>query len=127
MTHLLCRISLCRGSAVPDDLETLFQLIHLSFTAPRRDSNAYLAFKTQMESFLSNRGADPIEAFHDSLNVTLAQHHSRALPPSVQVYAEMDLVRSYDFHVDRVADAGDFTFVFVGNFAVERMKPLVET
>ncbi len=114
------------GSAIPEDVETLFQLIHLSFTAPRRDSNAYLAFKSQVESFLANRSMDPVEAFHDTLTVALSQRHFRARPPTVQVYEEMDLHKSYDFYVDRFAEAGDFTFVFVGNFDLEQMRPLVE-
>jgi zinc protease len=115
------------GSAIPEDVETLFQLIYLSFTAPRRDSNAYLAFRSQVETFLANRTADPVETFHDSLTVALSQHHFRHRPPTIEVYDEMDLDRSYAFYRDRFADAGDFTFIFVGNFDVETMRPLVRT
>ena len=115
------------GSAIPENVETLFQLIYLTFTAPRRDSNAYLAFKSQVETFLANRSMDPVEAFHDSLTVALSQHHFRARPPTVGVYEEMDLSKSYEFYQDRFGDAGDFTFIFVGNFDVESMRPLVQT
>ena len=115
------------GSALPENVETLFQLIHLTFTAPRRDSNAYLAFKSQVEAFLANRSVDPVEAFHDSLTVALSQSHFRARPPTVSVYEEMDLEKSFEFYRDRFGDAGDFTFVFVGNFDVESMRPLVRT
>jgi zinc protease len=38
----------------------------------------------------------------------------------------MNLEKSVAFYKDRFADAGDFTFVFVGNFDVAAMKPLVE-
>ena len=40
---------------------------------------------------------------------------------------EMDLERSLAFYKDRFADASDFTFIFVGNFKPDKMKPLVET
>ena len=39
------------GRASPKDLETMFQLIYLDFTAPRFDPQAYAAFKAQADSF----------------------------------------------------------------------------
>ncbi len=113
------------GSASPDDLATLFELIYLTFRAPRRDTTAYLAFRTQVNALLANRSASPTAAFGDTLKVTLAQHHFRERPSTVQVYQEMDLDRSFEFYQDRFADAGDFTFVFTGSFQVEMMRPLV--
>jgi zinc protease len=38
----------------------------------------------------------------------------------------MNLEKSMAFYRDRFADASDFTFVFVGNFDLATMKPLVE-
>jgi zinc protease len=39
---------------------------------------------------------------------------------------EWNLDKSLAFYKDRFADASDFTFVFVGSFDLETMKPLVE-
>ena len=39
---------------------------------------------------------------------------------------EMNLDKSFAFYKDRFADASDFTFVFVGSFDLQTMKPLVE-
>ncbi|MFQ5702646.1 MAG: M16 family metallopeptidase [Gemmatimonadales bacterium] len=113
------------GSASPQDLETLFQLIYMMFTAPRRDSTSYLAFRSQVKSVLANRSSSPEAAFQDTLSVTLAQHHFRARPPTNEVYDEMDLDKSFRFYQDRFADAGDFTFAFVGNLDVAETKPFV--
>lgn len=114
------------GSASPEDVATMFQLTYLTFTAPRRDSAAFLAYKAQMNAFLTNRGASPDAAFSDTLKVTLAQHHFRARPSTVAVYEEMDLDKSFEFYRDRYADASDFTFVFVGNFAADSLRSLTE-
>jgi zinc protease len=38
----------------------------------------------------------------------------------------LDLDRSLEFYRNRFAEAGDFTFVIVGNFTVDSIKPLVE-
>ena len=115
------------GSASPSDIETMFQLVYLYFTAPRRDENAYLSFRSRMNAFLANRSADPVSAFRDTAMVTLTQNHHRARPPSQELYEEMDLDVSYAFYQDRFADASDFVFVIVGTFDPAEIKPLVQT
>jgi zinc protease len=114
------------GSASPKDLETMFQLAYLYFTAPRRDSTAFLAFKENAKAALANRGASPQAAFQDTLQVTLAQHHRRARPITSAVVDEVELDEALEFYKNRFADASDFTFVFVGNFTPDSIKPLVE-
>jgi len=114
------------GSASPKDLETMFQLIYLRFTAPRADADIFKVMTNQMKTFLKNRDADPMTAFQDTLQTTLSQNHIRTRPPTVETIEEMDLGKSYAFYKDRFADAGDFTFIFIGNIDLETMKPLVE-
>ncbi len=115
------------GSASPEDLETMFQLIYLMFTEPRADSLAYRAFLDRMRGRLQNREMRPETAYSDTIQVTMSQNHFRARPLSEKILAEMDLQKSLAFYKDRFADASDFTFVFVGNFAPEKIKPLVAT
>jgi zinc protease len=115
------------GSVSPKDVETLFELVYLYFTAPRRDEDAYSAWRSRLDAFLANRGADPNAAFYDTVGVTMAQNHIRARPPSKEVYAEADLDESMAFYSERFADASDFTFVIVGAFDLEEVKPLVQT
>lgn len=115
------------GSVSPDDVETLFQLIYLYFTAPRRDEEAYLSFRSRIQASLANRSADPVSAFSDTLRVTLTQYHFRARPPTVELYDEMDLDKSFAFYRDRFADASDFTFVFVGSLDPDSLMPLIQT
>jgi zinc protease len=114
------------GRASPKDLETLFQLVTLEFTAPRLDSAAWLAFSNQITPFLENRGADPASVFSDTVAVTMTQHHVRSRPPTAAVFSEIDPARAFAIYKDRYADAGDFTFVFVGNVTLDSLKPLVE-
>ncbi|NKB69966.1 MAG: insulinase family protein [Candidatus Latescibacteria bacterium] len=115
------------GSASPEDLEAMFQLIYLYITAPRADSTAFAAYKALILGSLENRAASPEAAFGDTLKVTLAQHHFRARPYSAALVEEMDLETSLRIYRDRFADTGDFTFFFVGNFDPEQMAPLVQS
>jgi zinc protease len=44
---------------------------------------------------------------------------------TVEEIPQMSLEKSLAFYRDRFADASDFTFVFVGNLDLEKLKPLV--
>lgn len=115
------------GSASPEDVQTLFELIYAFFTAPRPDSTAFQAYRTRMKGSIQNRSARPETAFSDTIAVTMAQYHHRARPWSLELLDEMDLAASMAVYQDRFADAGDFSFFFVGNFTLEAMESLVCT
>jgi zinc protease len=114
------------GRSLRRDLETMFQLIYLTFTQPRADPEAFSVMKGQLQAVLANRQARPEAAFADALNAAVSQNHLRARPLSPETVAQMDLTKSMAFYKDRFADASDFTFVFVGSFDLATMKPLVE-
>lgn len=114
------------GSASPRDIETMLQLTYLMMTNARRDSAAYASLRTRFATVLENQSRDPESAFSDTLAVTLAQHHFRARPFTNAVLNEVDMERSLAIYHERFANAGDFMFVFVGNFNPDSLKPLVE-
>ncbi len=114
------------GSASRKDLETMFQLIHLRFTRPRADENMFRVITQQMETMLARQRAMPEFAFSETLQKTLTQEHPRTRMMSPELIPRMSLEKSMAFYKDRFGDASDFTFVFVGSFDLDTMKPLVE-
>jgi zinc protease len=60
------------------------------------------------------------------LSAVLSQHHARVRPLTPDLVEELDLDRSLALYRDRFADAGDFTFVIVGTFRPDSIRPLVE-
>ena len=115
------------GGASPQDLETLFQLIHLYFTQPRADENAVASYQNQMRSSLENRAANPLAVFNDSLSAALYDGHVRRVPPTLEMVASVDVDDAARYYSERFEDAGDFVFVFAGNFEVENLKQLART
>ena len=115
------------GNCTPKDMETMFQLIYAYMTAPRKDNSAFLSYQTRMKGFIENRSADPETAFYDTIMVTMAQYHPRKKPWSFELLDEIDPETTFSFYQDRFTDASDFTFLFVGNFEPEKIKPLVTT
>jgi zinc protease len=115
------------GNASRADVETLFQLVHLHFTAPGRDDDAVAAIIERQRALLANRGVDPRSAFSDTTQVTLTQHHPRTRPLTLELLDELDVDYAHGFFRDRFADASDFTFIFVGNLDLDALRPLVRT
>jgi len=114
------------GQSTVDDMETLFKLINLYFTAPRKDSDAFESYYKKTSDYLKNRANNPDEIYRDSVRVTLADNPHRDQPPSMEMLKQVSLDKAYKFYTERFADAGDFTFVFVGDIDMEQFKPFVE-
>jgi zinc protease len=114
------------GGASPRDLEALLQLIYLQFTEPRLDPRVSQRYRAELSAALLHRDADPGTAYSDTLAMLLTNHHPRArLLDSTYVEA-LDPEKSLAFFRDRFADAGGFTFVLVGAFEPDSIRPLVE-
>jgi zinc protease len=80
-----------------------------------------------MKSYLENKSNNPQSAFQDTLEATVANYHFRSRPYTVEMLEEINPVRALSIFEDRFKDAGDFTFIFVGNIDTVVFKPLVET
>ncbi|MEO8576975.1 MAG: insulinase family protein [Gemmatimonadales bacterium] len=115
------------GRSSPKDIETMFQLAYLNFTAPRLDTVVFSTFKGQAAQFLSNKGLDPESVFQDTVQVTMSQHAFRGRPLTTATFNEVNAQKALAFFKDRYANAGDFTFVLVGNVDTVAIKPMVET
>ncbi len=115
------------GTASPQDLETMFTLIHLYFTAPRKDADAFTSYRKRLAGALHNRSAQPESALEDTLLVTTSQYNPRRTPVTEERLETVSLDEAMASYTDRFADAGDFTFTIVGAFTPQAIRPLVET
>ena len=115
------------GSCSPKDMETLMQLVYLSFTAPRMDQDAFTSFKNRAKANLANQEANPMTALTDSIQFALYGNHPLAMRVKAEMIDNVDYKRIMDMYADRFKEAGDFTFLFVGNINLEEAKPMIET
>ncbi len=114
------------GSAAPQDLEMLFQMVYAQFTAARFDTNAYLSYQKRMRGILQNRGSQPGSVFSDTLTAILTRHNPRFKPMQENDIDKIILFKAGQIFKQRFADGNDFTFFFVGNFTLQSIRPLVE-
>jgi zinc protease len=115
------------GGSTPPDLETMFQLIYLRFTQPRADPAAFAALAAQARGLLANQMASPDVVFNQTIDAALSGGSPRRQPETPATVDRWDLAKSFAFYKARFADADNFTFVFVGSFTPDAIKPLVET
>jgi len=115
------------GGSAPEDLETMFQLLHMRFTQPRADPVAFDALVSQAKALLANRLANPDIVFEQAIDATLSRNNPRRQPETPATVSQWNLAASLAFYKARFADASNFTFVFVGSFTLDAIKPLVET
>ncbi len=114
------------ASAAPKDLETALQLTHLYFTAPRKDAEMFQSLIAQQKGVLANRSSDPNSVFSDTVSAVLGNYNVRRTGPSLAKLEQVNLDKAYNIYRERFANAGDFTFTFVGSFKIDEIKPLLE-
>ena len=113
------------GSAVPKDLNVLMEMIYALFTDATLSPDEFEAGKNTMRSMLHNQEANPQYQFSKKLQENIFESPLRhqfdnAVIDAVRRESSLSIVKN------ALADAGEFTFYFVGSFDLDTLKPLVE-
>ena len=113
------------GSA--KDLETMFQLLYLRMTAPRKDAEAFGVWRANLAEQIGNALRSPEFKYARESNAALYKGNVRRKAPDPAEINKIDQDKALAFYKNRFGDASDFTFVIVGDVKLEQLKPLVET
>lgn len=110
-----------------NDLETALQMLNLYFTAPKMDKSSMYSVIEKNKSFLENKYADPEGVFGDSIQCIMDNYHQRHRPVTARrLDTEINPERVLPIFKERF-NASDFMFLMVGNFDIEKIKPLLAT
>lgn len=114
------------GNCTPKDMRTMFQLLYLYFTAPNKSEDLFRNFIEKNKALYQNLLSNPTYYFYNESAKILSQNHPRGGRfPSEEDWDKIDFSRSFEIYEERFEDASDFTFVFVGNFKIDSIKPLL--
>lgn len=113
------------GRAPVESSEEMFQALHLLFVAPRFDRADFEVARSRMREVLVQQLADPKSALLWEIERQMLRDHPAhvPLPPAAAAELDPDIVRA--LHADRF-DAGDFTFVLVGETTEAALEPLIQ-
>ncbi len=113
------------GVASTDDLETMLQLVHLYMTQPVADPVAFDLLVDGLRPLAASPDANPDLALISAFLEARFGDDSRyqAVPPLDDIDT-FDLDRALEIYRQRFADAGDFVFVFAGDFDSDVVRDL---
>lgn len=114
------------GSGRRGDLEVMLQLAHLYLTSPREDEAAFRRYTRRLSGYARNRAADPDAALADTLAAALRPGDTRALRTGAAFAAAVDMRKALRFWRERANNGSNLTAVFVGDFELWQLAPLIE-
>ncbi len=114
------------GNSSVKDLETMFQLLYLKFTALTPDEKKFNQTMSLMETQLKNKDLMPETALSDTLQYVISNRSWRNKPFNVEDLQQVNLDRIMEIAKERTANATNYTFTFVGNFDEATIRPLIE-
>jgi len=116
------------GESSKQDINHFMQLVHLKFVAPRKDEQDFKRGTELSYAKAEKHFNSPTIRFLDRLNQAENIHNPRYIskysPESIHMIELNSSYRSYQQHF---SNAGDFTFVFTGDFELEKMEDLITT
>ena len=115
------------GSTTTQDLETLMQLIHLQFTAADFTDTAWANLMNNATLQAQSHGSQPNDVFSDKIIQILYGDNIRKQPLTTQLLEKVNAKTAEEAFIQRFSDAGDFTFIFTGDFNQEEVLELAAT
>ena len=116
------------GSSTIKDLETMFQLIYLKVTSPRKDTALFSSFVSKNKAQFANIMSNPQAAFIDTMVKFMYNNNPMAptMVPSTSNFDKINLDRVLQIYKERVGDVTGMHFVIAGSFKPAELTPLLE-
>lgn len=116
------------GHAATKDVETLMQMVHLRFVAPRFDVDGFKVVLENARNYSISRSENLGEKMADSTTIALyGKDHPKRRLFDAQYIKDASFERMQAIYRDRFGNAADFEFFVVGDVAKDALKPLLET
>ena len=114
------------GSSSVKDFETMLQMNYLLFTDVRKDEKTFEAQRSSLVSSLKMMMNNPRFIFGDSIKSTIYMHNPMKMNPRIEDIEAVNYDNCLKLYSERVANAGDYTFSFVGKFDLKTIRPMIE-
>jgi zinc protease len=115
-----------RAAASASELESVLQLIHLAYTAPRFETDSLTRLRADQQQRIQDQLNAPEAALMEKRMELLWGDHPRIQPWWHADPGAFQLEVAEAFYRQRMSDAGDDTVVIVGNLDLATLRPLVE-
>ncbi len=113
------------GLCSPADLETMMQLLYLTFTSPRFDEGDLEIYKRQLRENIENQLSDPDYHAQRHFDSIAYNDHFRKQQMSVEMINSIAFEDLKVVHDRLYSDGDNFRFIFAGNIDLESFEPLM--
>jgi len=113
------------GSSGKKDIESLMQLIYLSFTSIREDDDAYNSLIEQYDAYLRNADAYPTTELTDSISSIVYGNAPLMKRLKAQNLKDASYKDGLEIIRKLFSNAKDYNFVFTGNIDIESFRQLI--
>jgi zinc protease len=113
------------GQCAVNDFETMLQLVYLYFAKIALDKNAFTQYLADQKMFMEQRPLSET-IFADSVCSVLYRSNPLKTPLKAADLKKINYDKTMATVKDRFCDMDNFTFIFVGDFQLEDVKPLIE-
>lgn len=113
------------GQSTPKDLKTMMELLYMSFTGLNVTADEYVALQNMFIGLIHNQESDPKYNFSRFMNKSLYRSPVRGAI-DVETIKKANREKVLSIAHTMMANASEYTFVFVGNVDVDSLRPLVE-
>lgn len=114
------------GVAPAGEVETMLQLIYLYFTESRTDKETFKTFSEQLKNQLNADKTNPQTVLANHTNVDFFGDNPTKNPIAAGDVKKINYEKGIALAKDRFSDPDNFTFVFVGDFNLAAIQPLIE-
>ncbi len=115
-----------RGVSSIKDLETLFQIVYLQLTAPRKDEEAYSIYTTQLKRQLEDASKNPHAMMNDTISSTMYGNNPRIRNIKPDDVDKLNYDRVLQMYKTSFSNPAALTIILVGTIDETSVKPLVE-
>ncbi len=115
-----------RGSASPQDLQTLFELVYANIVSPRFEANEFEASMAQLNAIVPNLEKTPNYVLQKELYKSLYNNNPRSQLISSELLAKVNLGSLEQAYRTCFKNTNGAVVTIVGNVDLQALKPMVE-
>jgi len=115
-----------RGSASPQDLQTLFELVYANIVTPRFEAGEFEASMAQLNAIVPNLEKTPNYMLQKELYKSLYNNNPRSQLISSELLSKVNMENLEKAYRDCFKNSNGAVVTIVGNVDLQVLKPLVE-
>ena len=114
------------GNSSIKDMETMFKLLYLKCSSPRKDETAFKSYISRSKQSLESIKQNPEYLFMDTAYNALYQGNKRAhIIESTSDYDKINIDNAINYYKERVCNPSGMYYTIVGSFTENQILPLI--